>query len=176
MIKLKSLILENEKSYGCIMAEILGESREAILKYNKNHISDNVIYDNPKHEFGREMESHITIKFGLTKDYKPFEIDEMFSKISPFNVSFSGISLFENDKFDVVKLDVESNILKKLNEQFSKLPNEDEHPEYHPHCTLAYVKKGEGKQFIDKNVEIPDSEITQILYSRKDKKKTHHTL
>jgi hypothetical protein len=39
---------------------------------------------------------------------------------------------------------------RKLNEIFSMLPNHDEHPEYHPHLTLAYVKKGCGEKYIKK--------------------------
>ena len=42
----------------------------------------------------------------------------------------------------MVKLDIDSPWLSDLNERVSKLPNEDKYRVYHPHCTVAYTKKG----------------------------------
>lgn len=173
MIKLKELLTEGKKKeYGCVMAYIDGEAKDKLNAFNKSLIPDDVIYDNKAHEFGREMNSHVTIKFGLTKAYSHEEMQEMLKDVKPFKVHFKKISLFENPEFDVVKFDIESEDLKKLNKQFSKLPNEDEHPTYHAHSTLAYVKPGEGKKFIKKSKKMASVEIKRIVYSYKGKKES----
>jgi hypothetical protein len=47
---------------------------------------------------------------------------------------------------------VESEDLKRLNAKNRKLPNGNEFPEYRPHLTVAYVKKGEGKKYAGRSV------------------------
>jgi 2'-5' RNA ligase len=171
MIKLRDLILENKpREYGCVMACIDGNQKSKILEFNKSIIGDEVIYDNKDKEFGRETDPHVTIKFGLTKHYTREEMKEFLENVSPFIINAEGVSVFENDDFDVVKMDINGEELKRLNEKFSKLPNEDEHPDYHPHCTLAYVNPGEGKQFIDKSKKFLDIEVSRIVYSDCGKK------
>lgn len=171
MIKLKELITEGKKKeYGCVMAYIDGPSKEKLNTFNKKTISDDVLHDNKAHDFGRELEPHVTIKFGLTKAYSREEMQEMLKDVKPFKVKFKKITLFENPEFDVVKFDIDSDELKKLNKQFSKLPNEDEHPNYHAHSTLAYVKKGEGKTFTKQSKKMAAVEIKRIVYSYKGKK------
>ena len=176
MIKLMSIIKEIKKfPYGCIMAYIGGDDKDKILSFNKKLIDDDIIYNNKQKEFGREIEPHVTIKFGLTKAYTRDEIGNMLDNIIPFKIKLKKISVFENDDFDVVKLDADGEELRQLNKKFSKLPNEDEHPEYHPHCTLAYVNPGEGKKFEDKGNEISNIIINKIVYSR-DGEKYHYEL
>ena len=170
MIKLKDLIMEAKYPYGCIMASIEGVSRDQILKLNHDLIPDGIIYDNNKHEFGRETDTHVTIKFGFTEHYTIEEMRDLLKDITSFVIKFGEISIFKNDKFDVVKIDVESNTLNRLNKQFSKLPNEDEHPNYHAHCTLAYVDPGRGSDFVNKNKKISDATIRKIVYSDRGKK------
>lgn len=166
MIKLKDLIMETKRQeYGCVMACIEGDQKSKILAFNKSIIGDEVIYDNKDKEFGREIDPHVTIKFGLTKHYTREEMEKFLEDVSPFIIDAKGINVFENDDFDVVKMDINGDELKRLNKKFSKLPNEDEHPDYHPHCTLAYVNPGEGKKFTDKLKKFLDIEVGRIVYS-----------
>jgi len=171
MIKLKELIMETKrKQYGCVMACIDGGIKSEILKFNKSIIENEIIYDNKEKEFGRETDPHITIKFGLTKNYTRKDMETFLKDVSPFTINIDGVSVFENDDFDVVKMDVSGDELKKLNKKFSKLPNEDEHPDYHPHCTLAYVTHGEGDKFNGKSKKFLNIEISRIVYSCSDGK------
>lgn len=168
MIKLK-LLLEGKYEYGCVMAYVDEDMAKKILEFNLKTIDDKILYKEGD-EYGREFHPHVTIKYGLTKSYSKEKMEEMLKSVYKFNVKIKGMSVFENEKFDVVKLDIESDMLEKLNKKFSKLPNEDEHPEYHPHLTLAYVKKGEGEKFvkdIDKFDKVP---IAAIVYSDKGEK------
>jgi len=168
MIKLK-LLLEGRYEYGCIMAIIDDEYIRKILDFNYNLIPDKSLYISGR-EYGREQNPHVTIKYGLTKSYSEEQMKRMLSKVKPFKIQVVGLSTFENDKFDVVKFDVKSPALDKLNAQFSKLPNEDKYPEYHPHITLAYCLPGLGKKFIKKQKTFSNIPINFIKYSDKGEK------
>lgn len=168
MIKLK-LITEGRYDYGCIMAKVREDEAQKILEFNYKMIEENVLFTEG-YNLGREKDPHITIKYGLTKSYSPTQIQDIIRGRKPFMVEIRGINIFENDEYDVVKFDVDGKELRELNQVFSKLPNEDEHPEYHPHMTLAYVKKGHGdkyKKSIGKIAKVP---ITEIIYSDKGDK------
>lgn len=156
---------ENVKyEYGCVMAIINEDASKKIIDIGKKLIPDEILYFEEGQEYGREIEPHVTIKFGLTQNYNKNKMGEVFSKIKPFEITLVAIDIFSNPKFDVVKFDVESDVLKKLNTLFNKLPNEDEYPTYHPHMTLAYVLPGEGKKF-KKQINPIQLSINKIKYS-----------
>ena len=122
---------------------------EKVLKYSMA-IPDSDIFNDPEDpSMGRELESHITILYGLhTKNYK--DIEKLIgSEVKEISVVLSETSLFEaqDTNYDVLKISVESKELNELHNIFSTLPNEDKHPEYQPHLTIAYLKKGAGKKY-----------------------------
>lgn len=168
MISLR-LLLEGRYEYGCIMAIIDEEYARKILDFNYGLIDDKFLYKEGK-EYGREQHVHITIKYGLTKSYTEEQMKKMLKEVKPFKVKVTGVSIFENDDYDVVKLDVKSDILEKLHDKFSKLPNEDEHPIYHAHISLAYVKKGMGKKFVKKQKRFSNIPVNAVKYSDKGEK------
>jgi 2'-5' RNA ligase len=156
---------ENVKyEYGCVMAMINDSASKKIIEVGKKLIPDNILYFEEDQEYGREVEPHVTIKFGLTENYSKNKIGKIFTKVKPFKITLVSIDIFTNQKFDVIKFNVESDILKKLNSLFSKLPNEDEYPTYNPHITLAYVKPGEGKYF-KKQINPIQLSVNKIKYS-----------
>jgi len=80
--------------------------------------------------------------------------------------------MFPNDESnagDVVKVDVESEDLRRLNQKIANaLPNTETHPGYKPHATIAYVKAGLGKKYAGKPVPgVSGQEITldRIVFS-----------
>ena len=86
-----------------------------------------------------------------------------------FKVQIDGVSLFENPEFDVVKLGViKTPKLEEVNKRLSELPNSNQFPEYKPHITLAYVKKGSGQKYADPNYKYQIKNISKIVYSRPD--------
>jgi 2'-5' RNA ligase len=78
--------------------------------------------------------------------------------LKPIEIKISGISLFKNPDFDVVKFDVvKSETLSKANELMKELPNTSTFPEYHPHITIAYLTKDSGEKYMLKNLKIIES-------------------
>lgn len=161
--------MDKKYEFGCVMAVLDDVISKAILEFNKKLIPDKFLYNDETNNFGRETEAHCTIKFGLTDHYKKDVMGKLIEVISPFKATLESIGIFENPKFDVVKFNVKSDVLERLNKLFSKLPNEDEHPIYHPHLTLAYVKPGEGKKFL-KEFKPIEVEINRIKYSNPEGK------
>jgi len=169
MISLR-LLLEGRYDYGCLMAVVSDEYKRKILDFSYQLIDDKFLYKEGT-DYGREHDIHVTIKYGLTKSYTEEQMKRMLKDVRPFKIQIRGLSLFEDDgKFDVVKFDVSSKELEKLHDKFSKLPNEDKYTEYHPHVTLAYVRSGMGKRFMNKHKKFSNIPINFIKYSDKGNK------
>ena len=87
----------------------------------------------------------------------------------------TGLSMFQCENYDVVKLNVEkSPILMKINQLCNKFPHIDTFPDYIPHITLAYIKKGTfDKKSVGHNIKIP---ITGFHYSTIDNNKRYYQI
>lgn len=135
-------------------------------------IPDADIYTDPKDpSFGREENPHVTVKYGLhTAD--PKEVEPLIKGIGPITAKIGKVSIFENDGFDVVKADVNSPQLHALNKKIAEGTKvTDTHPDYKPHVTIAYVKKGMGEKYIgDKSLEGKEITFDTLTFSGKDGK------
>jgi hypothetical protein len=180
MINLKTMLSEDRGSdsveYGCLMALVPDNYSEIINKFNNMMIPEEDLYKEGD-EYGREMETHITILYGFTKELNELDVRRLLKNQNPFWITLTGISKFESkDKpYDVVKYNVESEVLHMLHELAKKMyPNVQTFPEYHPHMTIAYVKKGtfpHDKEGLD--IQIP---IKQVFYSTANQVKSYYDL
>lgn len=125
---------------------------------------------------GREDKPHITLKYGLHAD-EPSALKKLLRDEGPIKATVGKVSLFKGQDADVVKLDVDSPDLHRLNEKVAGgMEHTDTHPDYTPHMTLAYVKPGEGDKYVGKSVPgLTGKEITfpTVTFSAKDRSKTH---
>jgi 2'-5' RNA ligase len=132
-----------------------------------------LIPDSDLAEDGREDEPHVTVKFGLhDDDPKPLK-SLLAQQEGPVVFALGKTSLFENDEFDVVKVEVISHDLHHLNDLISEnCKHTDTHPGYKPHVTIAYVKPGTGKKYVNKDFALKGEvvETNEILLSTKDRK------
>jgi 2'-5' RNA ligase len=150
----KSLLTEGKKEepkkFGCLMLEFDNISNwEDVL----NTVKKEDIYDKPG--FRLEEDPHTTVLFGFhDKEVSLDEIQNVLRKYlngkDKIEVKLTGMSLFENEKFDVLKFDIESEDLKNLNSLLKEFPNTNDHPEYHPHATVAYLLPGTGQKYVKK--------------------------
>lgn len=136
---------------------------DKILSFGRR-IRDKNLADN-----GRETEPHITVKYGLLGSESD-AVREILEGQGPIRATLGKVSLFENPDFDVVKVDVESPDLARLHEAIkAETPNTESFPEYQPHVTIAYVKKGKGRQFVgDKTFEGQKVEFDRVLFSGRE--------
>ena len=131
--------------------------------------------------FGREDEPHITLLYGLHATNSDDKIKEVSEKMEIIEVELKKITIFEKDKYDVVKFDIigkSKDKLSKINKEYVKLPHTTDYPNYEPHSTLAYVKSGCGKKYIKTLSD--DTKITvkcdKIVYSKADGNKITYKL
>lgn len=154
----------------CLMAP-LPDSPE--IKALQDLIPEDALYEPNNYKYGREEHSHITVLFGIvTEEIKP--IQDTVQDIGTIKITFEKkISIFSKDEYDVVKVGVESKQLTKMNKALTNnLVVDNDFPDYKPHLTIAYVKKGLGKDFDGLRVELPDVEVTELEFSDHAEKKT----
>lgn len=121
---------------------------------------------------GREDEIHVTVLYGLHAS-EPDEVKEVLEKMNTFPITLGKTSVFTNsDKFDVVKISVESPGLIAANKKLSELPHTSKW-DYVPHITVAYLKKGKGWQYGGKDVFLGKKfTAKEIVFSSRGSNKT----
>ncbi len=136
-------------SYSCAM--VLFPSN--LLKEYQKKINPEDVYDTEEEKYGLEDEPHITILYGLhTTSITEVQKALQTAGLTSVKVKLKETSLFENEKFDVLKISVESPDLFKLNKALrSELEYTSDFPDYKPHLTIAYLKKGRGKKYAGDN-------------------------
>ncbi len=129
--------------------------------------------------YGLETEPHATLLYGLhSHDLEDDDvIDASVKNGIPKELKLHNASCFNNDKYDVLKFDVDSDHLHKINGELTKLPHTTDYPDYHPHTTIAYLKKGTGEKYTEK---LKDSWYTvnpsKIVYSKPDGSKIEKSI
>ncbi len=154
--------------YSCALLP-LSDNVSSILKYwARKMIPEESLYINQDEGIdGYEFTPHVTIKYGLY-DKTPKKITSLCDGCGPIKVNFGKVDKFDtNPKFDVIKVNIESKQLRKLNEKLSdKMKNDEKWDSYKPHATLAYVKKGECEELVKSGffTKLNDT-IDQICFS-----------
>lgn len=152
MIKLTSLIQESHKyEYGCAMLyfNFLGVRKiHSLIDY------DDIYHDESDPTFGLETEPHVTLLFGLHPEVSEKEVSDVVRNFKYDSCKLYNVSTFNNEKYDVLKFDVEGPCLHDVNKQLRELPHTSNFPDYHPHMTIAYLKPGAGKKYVDMLADI----------------------
>jgi 2'-5' RNA ligase len=169
----KALLTEgkhgHKNDYGCVMVFLKIDKKDwdGIL----DQIDEEDLYqpeDDPS--YGKEDKPHVTILYGLHDTIEDSEIEPDLKDIKEPSIKIKGISEFSNPKFDVLKFDVDSEDLHKLNKRFNEYPTTQTYPDYHPHMTIAYLKPKMAEKYKKKFKDIKDLkfEADHIVYSKVD--------
>lgn len=127
--------------------------------------------DNPN--YGLEHHPHITVLFGLEDNVTGKELKKILKNEKQPKAVVTALDCFFPEDFDVVKFSVKSEDLKRLHDLVAdKFPFKSFHKDYHPHITLAYVKKGKAKKYELKLKEPVEVRIVGWEFSDKNKNKT----
>lgn len=166
----------NEKSedqsydYGCVMGFFDFDTKDLYKNYFT--IDEDDIYNNEENEYGLEIEPHVTLLYGLHEDVNEDLVIDILKLFKTIDVTFENISLFENEKYDVLKFDVDTETLATINTLLKDTFDHTEtFPDYHPHVTLAYLKPGTGKKYITEIEDIITKPIDYFVYSMANGKK-----
>lgn len=167
-------LLKADHSFGCVMARFDKQLAYEIVSFGNDEIEEAIVYTDPSDpSFGRELVPHVTVKYGLhTKD--PKEVMRALRKFPKDKVRMmlGTTGTFEQGDYDVVWIGINSSDLIELNKLISdNLKVTDTFPDYKPHATVSYVKKGKGKQFAG-NDQFAGEEVVlnKLIFSTPDDK------
>ena len=165
--------IEGDYSYSSTQVNLKDPLSQEIMDWGQENIPDEDLYTDDDN-MGREDTPHITVLYGIVTQ-EADEVIEVLADEGPVKITLGKISLFENDdNYDVVKIDIESEDLARLNKLLAdNLENENDFPEYKPHITIAYVEQGSGKLYSGSS-EFEGREVSfdQIRFSTKDEEST----
>jgi 2'-5' RNA ligase len=163
----------NGHKYGCVMIEVPVSNWDEITS---SIDPEDIFYadenDDPK---GIQENPHLTILYGLHDDVTEDQVKSVFEGFTgDINIEVDGVGIFENDKFDVVKFNVNPDgALQHLHDELSKFPNSDQFPDYKPHITICYTKKGTGKKYVKPDYKYTVKNVDNITYSLASGEKVH---
>lgn len=128
--------------YGCLM--VFFDFPQ--LKDIQSLIDPNDVYDEPG--YGLEDEPHVTILYGFHDDVSLEDIKDKIKGIKIGYIKLNDPSLFENE-YDVLKFTADGEGLYEANSRVVSLPHTTDYPDYNPHSTIGYIKKGMGSKYVE---------------------------
>lgn len=134
--------------YGCVMlyfniTKTWWDSVQKVIE-NKDVARINGVLGREKYR-----DVHVTLLYGLHKKVTLDDIKEEIDDLPVRNVITNKVSYFEGSDNDVLKFEMNYEFFKKFNKALRKLDHTNTFPNYIPHMTIAYVKKGKGKYYAD---------------------------
>lgn len=145
-----NLLYESIQERGCLMVFFDNTQWKFHIR---DLVDENDIYEDStdkKNSYGYEDDAHVTVLFGFND--KEENIDRIPKYCVPIDnlddIYSDKIDFFENEEYDVLKYNILSDKLAKMNKTFTdNFEYENSYSEYHPHITIAYLKKGMGKKY-----------------------------
>jgi hypothetical protein len=160
-----------KKKFSCVMAYVINKKlRNAILSFYHSIPYEYLFEgkDSDGDKYNKLPEPHITILYGITTA-------DINAIIKPFeDIHYINYKLEETDFFDVqdkkymvLKIGVQSNDLDALNNRVKREVGFDSSfKEYHPHMTIAYLKKDDNvkNKYIKLDLFKNFRDVTNILH------------
>ncbi len=170
------------RDYSWISIELPSELSDKTIKFAQK-IPERELYieQDPEGEtihgkgwkYGVEDDPHITVLWGIhTKDVR--KIQNILSEQRGGIVRLSKTGMFECDNYDVLKINIISPALHRLNSILREnVQHTTTHPDYKPHVTLAYLKCGNGYRYKDQKSFINLSfEFDKVIFEDYNDEKT----
>lgn len=113
-----------------------------------SYIDRRDVYNNNEGNYGLEETPHVTLLYGLHKGVDLVDVIKVVDKFTFTLLKVGNVSKFDNPEYDVLKFGVEGPHLADCNKALKKLPNKSTFPNYVPHLTIGYLKKGTADKYI----------------------------
>lgn len=152
---------------GCVMAPAPDELSRHILKEIAPKIpEEQLAMDKDETTKGIETEIHVTVLWGVETTSEDMETIKKHFTAPIVIKSLPKIGYFDNDE-TAAYLPVESADLRRLHEALKRdIENIDDHDEYVPHVTIAYLEAGARLDI--KDIEPFEWKITKLVVSKPD--------
>ena len=167
----------DDKKYAFLMIKF--DTPEFVKDLQSKIPNDELYFDDEStNDYGIEKETHVTLVPCLDNNTDIVKIKKHLKGISRYKTILTNISLFKNDKYDVLKCDAQSVLLKDTNKSITdEFPSHSEFKDYHPHLTIAYLKSGMGDKYVkDCLMPLVILEPKCFLYSFYNKKGDYEQL
>lgn len=162
---LDEYITEQSKTtydYGCLMINVDATGWSEFV--NEIIDTDDIYTEN--NGYGIETEPHVTVLYGLHDGIDMKKLKSVLCTLSDVDIVSNKIGIFENEKYDVLKYDIDSTKLHILNSIVSEnFEYTSDYPDYHPHITIAYLKPGLGKKYAKELEETKEFKPEEYTYS-----------
>lgn len=159
-------LFQEDYDYHCLLLPINDDYAKSNIKLLQRKIKPEDVYNDETNNFGLELSPHVTILYGLKNEKDYSELVKYFKNKPEIKFTIGEISLFENDDkpYDVLKFNIISSDLVKYNSYVKENFDCDiTFPNYQPHLTIAYTKKGQGKKYLNF-----DSDLTDEVFRESD--------
>ncbi len=152
-------------SFGWVGVPIEGVQKKMLLSIG-DKIDKKDLFEEDD-DTGIEEDSHVTVLYGV-HDNQNDKVKALLESVFQMNAELVGLHVFENERYDVLVVEVESEDLKSLNKRLTNsLKYTNDYPEYKAHATIAYLKSGTGKKYVDEFKKI-DCVFDRIFYNNSD--------
>lgn len=139
------------EKYGFLMLDF---TTPEFIRRLQGRIKENELYmpKNPEHNwsYGIEGETHVTLAPCLDNDIPVANIRRLLLPIDNYKVMLGDVSMFDCKDYDVLKCRA---VCDELYETYDRISAEfeihSEYKEYNPHVTIAYMKKGCAKKYLE---------------------------
>lgn len=161
-------------STGCLMAVLPDECTALINECGEKIDPKYRILDEEYTENGISERAHVTLKYGICGSSD--DVREWCSeKLSPFNVVFTGASVFKNDDSWVLVMLCGKDKVYEYNSELCKtIPHIDPYDKYTPHMTICYMKPGtecdEVLKYCNEKFSGKEYEVSEMEYSDENDK------
>lgn len=170
---------DNGYAYSSTQFTLHPDDARAFLDYGKT-IPDKHIYEDIDHEghtYGRETEPHITCLYGI-KGNSHACVAQAISDFDPVTITLGCMSSFEDEDkpYDVLKIDVagDQHLQNLYHAVKANTENHTEWLDYHPHLTIAYLKRGMAAHYVgDNRFEGQKLTFSHLTFSPSEGNKIH---
>lgn len=107
----------------------------------------------------------MTLLYGIRTDITK---DDIMKRISfdMEKVTILSMDVFEQDEQDVLIFKINpSRYLESTNQSLKMLPHENNYPNFLPHMTIGYIKKGTAGKYLTDAHNGKEMQITDIVYT-----------
>ena len=163
--------------YGCVMVYLDVNKKDWNTLESMIDKEDLYLGKGGDRGYGFENEPHVTVLYGLHEDIPLKDVEKVLNKMKRPKLNMQKVSSFNNPEFGVLKFDVESDDLHKENAKLTKFPHTTSYPDYHPHCTISYIKPDKIDEYVEKfkGIEPIDVIVEKIVYSFADGTKKEYS-
>lgn len=132
-------------------------------------IDDNDVYIGEDDTFGLEGNPHVSLLMGLHGCVSGEAVVATIQEYYIPEVCIGNVSTFpsrDDCDFEILKFDVQCDILYLINEKLREVYPYTTPFSYHPHCTIAYLKKGAAVKYVELLKNITYNAVpSKVVYS-----------